>query len=90
MVLTYANTNVIMQLMDIQKITRELLATGMTQQKLAELVPCSQSMISAFLNGTRGAKPSFAIGAKLLELHKERCGPAHCEEDERAAVALSS
>jgi transcriptional regulator with XRE-family HTH domain len=59
--------------MDIQKITRELLATGLTQQALADLVPCSQSTIASFLNGTRGKKPSFATGARLLELHTERC-----------------
>jgi len=63
-----------MRRMDIKKITRELLATGLTQQALADLVPCSQSTINSFLNGTRGKKPSFATGARLLELHTARCG----------------
>ena len=61
--------------MDTQKITRELLDTGLTQQELAALIPCSQSTIAAFRNGTRGAKPSFAIGSRLAELHRERCHP---------------
>lgn len=75
------NTYVIMIRMDIQKITRELLATGLTQQALADLVPCSQSTINSFLNGTRGKKPSFDTGARLLALHDERC-----KTDENASV----
>lgn len=58
--------------MDFQKITSELIATGLTQQELAGLVPCSQPTISAFLMGTRGSRPSLQIGTRLLELHKDR------------------
>jgi len=58
--------------MDFQKITSELIATGLTQQELAGLVPCSQPTISAFLRGNRGNSPSLKIGARLLDLHKER------------------
>jgi len=60
--------------MDTKKITSELLATGLTQQQLAALVPCGQSTIAAFMNGTRGSNPTFAIATRLLELHAERCG----------------
>lgn len=59
--------------MDIQKITSDLIATGLTQQELANLVPCSQSSINAFLQGKRGSRPSLAIGNRLMELFKERC-----------------
>ncbi|MCC6071440.1 hypothetical protein ACFSQU_18025 [Massilia sp. GCM10020059] len=59
--------------MDTQKITSEILKTGLTEQELADLVPCSQSTINAFRNGKRGQRPSLAIGVRLLDLHRERC-----------------
>ena len=62
-------------LMDTQKITLQLLATGVTQQELANRVGCSQSTINAFANGNRGSRPTFAIGQRLVELHKELCQP---------------
>lgn len=58
--------------MDFQKITAELIATGLTQQELAGLIPCSQPTISHFLKGSRGARPSMAIGNRLLDLYRER------------------
>jgi transcriptional regulator with XRE-family HTH domain len=58
--------------MDTRKITCELIGTGLTQQALAALIPCSQSTISSFLSGSRGVRPSLFIGTRLLELHKER------------------
>jgi predicted transcriptional regulator len=59
--------------MDTQKITSELLATGLKQHELADLIPCSQSLISALLRGERGSRLSFQIGQRLLALHKRRC-----------------
>jgi hypothetical protein len=59
--------------MDFQKITSDLLGTGLTEQQLADLVPCSQPTINAFRHGKRGARPSMVIGSRLLELHKQRC-----------------
>jgi transcriptional regulator with XRE-family HTH domain len=59
--------------MDTQKITLDLLATGLTQQELAALVPCSQSLIAAFASGARGKQPSMVIGNSLLKLHRSRC-----------------
>lgn len=59
--------------MNIQNVIAELRATGLTQQALADLVPCSQSTINAYENGTRAIRPSFAIVSKLLELHAARC-----------------
>jgi len=61
--------------MDTQKITSELLASGLTQQELAALVPCGQSTSAAYLSGARGARPSKQIGDRLEFLHAERCGP---------------
>lgn len=59
--------------MDIQKIVSELLESGLTQQELADLVPCQQSTISSYLKGTRGKRPSFEIGLRIIDLHKQRC-----------------
>jgi len=61
--------------MDIQKITSELRATGLTQQALADLVPCSQATINAYENGNRARRPAFSIVARLIELHTELCAP---------------
>lgn len=59
--------------MDTQKITQDLLSTGLTQQQLANLASCSQSAINAFASGKRGSRPSLSIGLRLLALHQERC-----------------
>lgn len=59
--------------MDTKTITSEILASGLTQQELADMVPCSQSLISALLRGERGARLSFQIGQSLLAIHKRRC-----------------
>lgn len=59
--------------MDTQKLTLDLLATGLTQQELADLLNCSQSTINAFSKGNRGVRPSYPIGKKLGELHAARC-----------------
>lgn len=60
--------------MNIQLIVSDLLKTVPSQQELADLVPCSQSAIAAFLKGKRGKiRPSMVIGMRLVELHKQRC-----------------
>tara|TARA_R110001599_G_scaffold171353_1_gene362409 strand:+ start:433508 stop:433729 length:222 start_codon:yes stop_codon:yes gene_type:complete len=59
--------------MDTKKIVEELLATGLTQAQLAELVPCSQSLIAAFVGGSRGKQTSFVIVDRLQKLHAMRC-----------------
>lgn len=61
--------------MDTQNRTLALLATGLTQQELADLIPCSQSTINAFSKGHRGNRPSYLIGKRLDELYAERCPP---------------
>ena len=73
-------------LMNTQQITRELLETGLTQQKLAQLAGCSQATISSFLNGKKGKRPSFAIVDRLLDLHRARCKPKNCEDGSQDEV----
>lgn len=68
--------------MDTQKITQDLIATSLTQKELADLIPCSQSLINAFLNGKRGSRPSKSIGDRLEELHKQRCRPKRRKADQ--------
>lgn len=59
--------------MDAQKITNELLATGLKEHELAALAGCSQSTINAFRHGKRGTRPSLEIGTNLMRIHQERC-----------------
>jgi predicted transcriptional regulator len=59
--------------MDIQKSVSDLLGSGLSQQELANLVPCGQSTINAYAKGKRGKRPSLLIGQRILELHRERC-----------------
>ncbi|WP_431477798.1 helix-turn-helix domain-containing protein [Massilia eburnea] len=66
--------------MNIQQITRELLDKRLTQQDLASRAGCSQSTISAFLSGKRGARPTLAIGMRLLDLHRELCRPEYVRD----------
>jgi transcriptional regulator with XRE-family HTH domain len=72
--------------MDTQKITSDLLKSGLTQQELADLVPCGQSTIAAYLAGTRGSRPSKFIGDRLEELHAERCAGAIGDPPKRRAT----
>jgi len=76
--------------MDTQKTVLELLATGLTQQELADLVPCSQSLIAAFANGTRGKQTSMQIGNSLLRLHGARCEKAKRGGSQRNAKNRST
>lgn len=55
--------------MDIQIAIAELLRSGLTQAQLAGMIPCSQSLVSALLNGTRGARTSHKIASRVVELH---------------------
>lgn len=60
--------------MDIKNLISELRSTGLTQQALADLVPCSQSTINAYENGNRSKRPAYDIVSRLMALHAERCG----------------
>ncbi len=68
----------------------DLLSTGLTQPQLAALVPCSQALISAYLNGRRGANISKKIGDRLTELHQERIGAVVEAEVQAGGAAAAS
>lgn len=57
--------------MDIQTIVTEILSTGMTQQTLANMVPCSQNLISGYFTGRRGKQISMNKYMSLLAIHKK-------------------
>jgi transcriptional regulator with XRE-family HTH domain len=60
--------------MDTQTIVKEILGTGVTQDELAERANCSQALISAYLNGKRGSRPTYEIGARLMDIHRAVVG----------------
>ena len=70
-VLTILNTNVIIWRMTAQQKIVEILDSGLTQQQVAGLIGCSQSLISALKKGRRGAHISKEIGDSLDRLHKK-------------------
>lgn len=41
----------------------------MTQQQIADKAGCTAACISALARGTRGARVSYEIGSRLVELH---------------------
>ena len=53
----------------------------MTQQQIAESVPCSQNYISDLKAGKKGKRLSYEIADGLKRLHKEKVNP----ENEGAA-----
>ena len=61
------------QKIDFQKITSEILETGITEAALAVDAQCSQPQINALKNGARGKRLSYDIAKRLVEIHRERC-----------------
>ena len=58
--------------MDIQKIVLELLASGLTQKRIADRVGCSQPTISGIAQGSVGKKrPSYRIVSGLVALRDD-------------------
>lgn len=45
---------------------------NMTQQQIAESVPCSQNYISDLKTGKKGKRLSYEIAHGLKELHKQK------------------
>jgi transcriptional regulator with XRE-family HTH domain len=64
--------------MNWPSIIQYLLDSGLTQAQLAELADTGQSHISGLLRGER-KQPGWALGDRLLELHRERGGKADLE-----------
>ena len=48
---------------------------NMTQQQIAESVPCSQNYISDLKTGKKGKRLSYEIAEGLKRLHKEKIHP---------------
>ena len=48
---------------------------NMTQQQIAESVPCSQNYISDLKAGKKGKRLSYEIAEGLKRLHKEKIHP---------------
>lgn len=55
--------------MNWTKILADIFAAGQTQMAVAEHCGCGQSTISELARGVT-TKPSFDLGQKLIELHK--------------------
>ena len=50
-------------------ILKELIASGMTHQKLAEWCMCSMPTIGALVSG-KNKDPKYSVGTTLTQLHK--------------------
>jgi transcriptional regulator with XRE-family HTH domain len=57
--------------MDWTKIIKDLIDSGLTQARIAELCGTGQSYISGLLRNER-KRPSWELGNSLLRLHAER------------------
>lgn len=53
-----------------QTIITDLQERGMTQQEIADAIPCSQNYISDLSRGIKGKRLSYEIAQGLLALHK--------------------
>jgi transcriptional regulator with XRE-family HTH domain len=58
---------------NLNQLVLDMLATGITQQQLADMVPCGQGTISKYALGLRGERPTMEIGNRLIALHKKLC-----------------
>lgn len=58
--------------MNWKNIIQDLIESGLTQTKIAEMAETGQSHISALLRGDR-KQPGWALGDRLISLHRERC-----------------
>lgn len=56
------------------QLISELMATKLSEKQIAGLVGSSQPSINRMRNGKQ--IPYYDVGAKLVELHRERCKPA--------------
>lgn len=57
--------------MNWQILVNELMAAGITQVQMAQECGCSQSSISDLRSGSI-EEPRYAIGQKLIQLHKSK------------------
>ena len=59
----------IVQLMNFQRIIKDLIRTGLTEAAIAKRCDCTQPAIHR-IKATKGAGPSYSVGVKLVELHE--------------------
>ena len=57
--------------MDWQKMVGELLASGLTEAKLAAMVGTTQGHINSLKTGRRGEKINYVLGAAIVREHKK-------------------
>jgi len=62
-----------MSRMNWKKIIHDLVCSGLTQAQIADLAATGQSHVSGLLRGER-KQPGWALGERLLALHRARCG----------------
>jgi transcriptional regulator with XRE-family HTH domain len=58
--------------MNWPSLIKDIIGSGMTQAQIAERVGTGQSHISELYRGGR-KQPGWALGDRLLALHRERC-----------------
>ncbi len=59
--------------MNWPSIIQDIIASGLTQAQIADRCETGQSHISGLLRGER-KQPGWALGDRLLALHRERRG----------------
>jgi len=59
--------------MDWVRIVNDIRQSGLTQVQIAQAAGCLQSTVSALSRGEHGGRVSFGVGAKLIDLWRERC-----------------
>jgi hypothetical protein len=54
------------------KLIEDLLQVGLTEQQIGSAIGRSQPSVNRMRNGKQ--RPDYEAGARLVELHAERCG----------------
>lgn len=57
---------------DLKKLASEILATGLTQKALGDLIGRSQAQVSDLVNG-KTKTVEYSVGKKLKSLHRKHC-----------------
>lgn len=66
--------------MDWKKLIGDLVKSGMTQTEIGAAIGVSQGRIGQVVAG-KNAGFKYEPGAKLVELHKQRCRPELADAD---------
>lgn len=60
------------EIVSAQTMVKALRSAGMSQQRVATALGCSQAEVSRWCNGK--CKPGGELMLKLMALHREKCG----------------